>query len=173
MPPARRGLDTHTPLSPFALFQRAGVGGSGTLSDCLRHRAQGKPGLKAGLWPAELEHPLLNGRGGGGVSRLAKHQPRRAARTPGRPRPLPSSPRTPRERGPGDVVTEGPWSLARPTCLVGAVLARVPAGPRRAPPQPRRHQGRRLIHARLATGGAAPGTAAAASGARALPCRPR
>lgn len=62
---------------------------------------------------------------------------------------------------------------AGPTCLVGAVLARVPAGPRRAPPQPRSHQGRRLVHARPAAGGAAPGPAAATARAPALPRRPR
>lgn len=60
------------------------------------------------------------------------------------------------------------------SCLVGAVLARVRAGPRGAPAQPRRHQSRRLGHGRPAAGGAAPGPAtaiAAAAGAPALPGR--
>lgn len=58
-------------------------------------------------------------------------------------------------------------------CLVGAVLARVPAGPRPAPAQPRRHESRRRVHARPAAGGAAPTAAAAAARAPALPRSPR
>lgn len=70
--------------------------------------------------------------------------------------------------------TPAPGAPAGPTCLVGAVLARVPAGPRQAPAQPRRHQGRGLVHARPAAGRTASGpAAAAAAGAPARPRRPR
>lgn len=79
--------------------------------------------------------------------------------------PASSGPRAP-GRGPG--CGHGP---AEPTCLVGAVFARVPAGPRRPPAQPGGHHGR-LVPARPAAGGAAPGPAAAAAAARA-PARPR
>lgn len=103
----------------------------------------------------------LRGQAGSG---LAKHHP---ARAPGRLRLPSSGPRAPGREAPG----RGPGRLAEPTCLVGAVFARVPTGPRRPPTQPGSYQGR-LVHARPAAGGAAPGPAAAAAAARA-PARPR
>lgn len=69
---------------------------------------------------------------------------------------------TPRgPRAPGRPRGRGHWQPAGPTCLVRAVLVRVPAGPRRSPTQPRRHT-------RPAADGAAPSPAAAkVAGARA------
>lgn len=61
---------------------------------------------------------------------------------------------------------------AGPTCLVCAVLARVPAGPRRAPAQPRRHHSSRLGHVGPAAGGAAPGPASATTAAARAPALP-
>lgn len=63
---------------------------------------------------------------------------------------------------------QGPGS----SCLVCAVLARVPAGPRRAPAQPRRHHGRRLGHVGPAAGGATPGPASATTAAARAPALP-
>lgn len=95
----------------------------------------------------------------------------RGTRAPGSPRLLSEEPKVAaRERPRG----RGHWQPAGPTCLVRAVLVRVPAGPRRSPTQPRCHQGRRLIHARPAADGAAPSPAAAkAAGARAPALPPR
>lgn len=101
---------------------------------------------------------------------LRRHRGPRPARRPrtraGGSGPGPAAPAPARARPP-------PGAPARPTCLVGAVFARVPAGPRQAPAQPRRHQGRGLVHARPAAGRAASGPTAAAAGAPARPRRPR
>lgn len=58
------------------------------------------------------------------------------------------------------------------SCLVCAVLARVPAGPRRAPAQPRRHHSSRLGHVGTAAGGAAPDPASATTTAARTPALP-
>lgn len=86
--------------------------------------------------------------------------PRAGARAaPPASRPPKDSGERPGGRGPR--AGRGHWRLAGPTCLVRAVLAPVPAGPRGPPTQSRSHQGRRVVHARPAAGGAAPGRAAA------------